>query len=199
VLLTAVPTTINEGSATSLTGTASDASGIDRVVWTFGDGTADTTVTVNSNPNVTTSNNQNKTYADNGAYTVRFRAYDKDNPQTFADRTVNITVNNVAPQNVNPGAPRTVVEGSLQSFAGLATDPGADTLTYTWAWGDGTDNTAGQNVTHTFADQGTFTVTLTATDDDGAATSATTTVTVTNANPTITPVPDQTGTQGPTR
>jgi PKD repeat protein len=78
----------------------------------------------------------------------------------------------------------------------LATDPGADTLTYTWAWGDGTDNTAGQNVTHTFADQGTFTVTLTATDDDGAATSATTTVTVTNANPTITPVPDQTGNEG---
>ena len=59
---------------------------------------------------------------------------------------------------------------------GAFTDPGADTWTATVDYGDGSgaqplplnpDKTF--NLSHFYADNGTFTVTVTVTDDDGAA------------------------------
>lgn len=96
-----------------------------------------------------------------------------------------VTIINVAPT-VNAGADQTVDEGSVVSFSGGFTDPGDDTHTIEWSFGDGSPAVTGTlTPTHVYADDGTYTVTLTVTDDDGGTNSDTLTVTVENVAPTI--------------
>jgi DNA/RNA endonuclease G (NUC1) len=58
-----------------------------------------------------------------------------------------------------------------------SSDPDGDALTFSWNFGDGTTGT-GANVTHTYANAGTFTVTLKVTDVRGLTHSTTTTAKV---------------------
>ena len=70
----------------------------------------------------------------------------------------------------------------------MAADPGADTLTFTWDFGDG-DALQGQGLTsadHIYSDDGVYFVTLTVADEDGAVVSRTLPVLVANVAPTIT-------------
>ena len=60
-----------------------------------------------------------------------------------------------------------------------------DTLTYSWNFGDNTNSITGQNVNHTFVDNGNYNVTLTVTDKDGAVTTQTVVTKVDNVAPTI--------------
>jgi PKD repeat protein len=53
-------------------------------------------------------------------------------------------------------------------FAPDASDPDGDTLSYTWSWGDGTDDSHAHVPLHTFRSVGSKTVTLTVTDSHGA-------------------------------
>jgi PKD repeat protein len=62
------------------------------------------------------------------------------------------------------------------SFSG-GMDPDGHIVTYAWNFGDGTTG-AGSNVTHTYANAGTYNVTLTVTDNYGATDSRSTSVTV---------------------
>ena len=97
-----------------------------------------------------------------------------------------VTISNVAPT-VNAGADQTVDEGSVVSFSGGFTDPGDDTHTIEWSFGDGSPAVTGTlTPTHVYADDGIYTVTLTVTDDDGGTNSDTLTVTVENVAPSIT-------------
>lgn len=67
------------------------------------------------------------------------------------------------------------------TFEATAFDPGADSLTFFWSFGDGTNSTSfypnanstypvqiTETITHAFLSSGSFTVTLTVMDDDGA-------------------------------
>ncbi len=80
----------------------------------------------------------------------------------------------------NPGGPYRATTGAQVSFNGSAsTDPGNETLTYAWNFGDNASGT-GVKPTHAYKASGTYTVTLTVTNTDGLTASATTTATITD-------------------
>lgn len=91
--------------------------------------------------------------------------------------TADVTINNVAPI-VDAGEDRTVTEGETILFSGNFTDPGEDTHTITWDFGDGNNATGTLTPQHTYSDDGNYTVTLTIEDDDGGIGNDTLTVTV---------------------
>lgn len=122
-------------------------------------------------------------YADNGIYNVTLTVRDNDGGVTID--TLTVTVNNVGPTITDISGDTNVDEGTPAYFSATATDPGNDTLTYTWNFGDGTDAVVGQNVNHTFADNGIYTVTLTVSDEDGASTTKTLSTKVNNVAPTV--------------
>ncbi len=171
----AKPTTIKEGESVTFSATATDPGILDTLTysWNFGD---------NTNPVV--GQNVNHTFADNGNYNVVLTVTDKDGGVTT--QTVVAKVDNVAPTIVSIAKPTTIKEGESVTFSATATDPGIlDTLTYSWNFGDNTNPVIGQNVTHTFADNGSYNVVLTVTDKDGGITTQTVVAKVDNVAPTI--------------
>jgi PKD repeat protein len=166
-----------EGSPiTFLAGTVVDP-GADTFVfrWDWGsDGAYDTPWS--------SSNTASYTWADDytGVVTVQVR----DDDGGIGSDTVTVTIENVAPS-VIAGAAQTVDEGSLVTFAGGFTDPGADTHTYQWDFGDGTTASGTLTPTHVYADDGVYTIKLTVTDDDNGVGTDILTVTVLNVAPTV--------------
>jgi PKD repeat protein len=174
--------TVNEGDLVTLDpATFTDAGTADThtAVIDWGDGTVEIGVVTEAGGSGTVSGSH--AYADNGAYTVTVTVTDDDGAAT-AD-TLTITVLNVAPS-VEAGADQTADEGTLVSFSGIFTDPGADTHTVHWDFGDGTSASGTLTPGHIYADDGVYTVTLTVTDDDGGVGDDTLTMTVLNVAPT---------------
>jgi len=162
------PANGDEGSALSFTGSATDVGTSDTLtyLWDWGDG------------NTANTANASYTWGQDGTYTVVFTANDGDGGTDAVQMTV--TVANVAPTASLTG-PTTGNEGDVLSFVGSATDPGSDSLTYAWDWGDGTTGT-GTSPTNAWADEGTYTVALSV--FDGSATDVeTSTVTIANVAP----------------
>lgn len=94
---------------------------------------------------------------------------------------------NEPPADVTTDGPYTGAEGADLTFSATGTDPEGTTVTFAWDFGDG--NTAtGQQATHAYADDGSYTVTLTATDGDGIETVVTTTATIDNVAPAVDPI-----------
>jgi hypothetical protein len=104
---------------------------------------------------------------------------------------------------VNGGADANVDEGSLFSQGGSFTDPGADTWTATVDYGDGSGSQTlalvGKNFTlsHTYADNGTYTVKIRVNDDDTYGEDEVT-VHVANVAPTVSAGSNATITEGST-
>ena len=120
------------------------------------------------------------TFPDDLAGSIGLRVTDGEG---MADSTtVAVSVLNVNPT-VAIQAEATGDEGTAMSFQAQVTDPGTDTHTITWTFGDG-DSASGASVDHAFKDNGSFTVTAKATDDDGGVGSQVFPVTVRNVPPT---------------
>jgi uncharacterized repeat protein (TIGR01451 family) len=101
-------------------------------------------------------------------------------------------LNNAAPQaravaNITSGAsPLTI------NFDGSSsTDAEGDTLSYLWTFGDGSQGASGAQVTHTFAQAGSYPVMLSVTDSHGAVGTATITILVNESS--SNPVPTLSG------
>ena len=95
--------------------------------------------------------------------------------------------------------------GDTFTGAGSFTDPGADTWTGTVDYGDGSgvqplalNPDKSFALSHSYADDGTYTVTVTVTDDDGGVGSDTLVVTVNNVPPSVDAGPDDTIDEGDT-
>jgi YVTN family beta-propeller protein len=122
-------------------------------------------------------------YPDDGVFTVDVCVSDDD--KGVGCDSLQVIVNNVAPT-VNAGQDSLTEEGTSIAFTGSFTDPGADTHTFSWNFGDGSPAVKGSlTPAHAYKDNGTFTVSLKVTDDDGGAGADTVIVIVTNRPPVI--------------
>ena len=190
---------VNEGSQLTFSGSAIDP-GSDTLTyeWDFtysgGQFNADVSGDALTDPK--------NTYNDDGSFTVALRVRDDDSTSQVA--TASVSVSNVLPT-ANAGGPYTGSVGSTITFAGSATDPGNDALTYEWDFEydgqsfktTGSTTQSGVNLTaptYTYASEGSFTVALRVQDDDGASGIVTSTVTVSAGGATPTPVPTSTPT-----
>jgi PKD repeat protein len=137
-------------SAVNFNVTATDANGHDLTyTWDFGDGNGDT----GSAPN--------HTYAGSGDYTATVVVSDGTDS---VQGSVDVRVNTPPTIDTGPGASPTLAEiRETVTFGAMATDTNGDNLTYSWDFGDGT-SMSGENATHDYASDGTYTVTLTVTD-----------------------------------
>ena len=121
------------------------------------------------------------TYGNDGSFTVALRARDTAN-EVSTIATAVVTIANVLPS-ANAGGPYVVEDGTALTFAGSATDPGTDTLTYEWdfEYNGSTFNTVGPTTaagvdltapSYTYPNDGSFTVALRVGDDDGVSSSS---------------------------
>ena len=188
-----IPTTGVEGQSltfnVSATEPGTNANGL-VYTWNFGDGR----ILANAGPGA-----QTHTYVDegSGSFALVLTIADGEGTALTINRTVTIT--NVAPV-ANAGNNATTQEGAAFTFAGSATDVGAqDVLTFCWNYGDGSAQECGVNLrtpTHTYVDNGAFTATLTVTDGDGGTNADTAAITVQNVAPTVNLGNDRTVIQG---
>ena len=183
----------DEGTPVTFGGSATDP-GADTLTFEWDFTFSGTFQTDQSGDGLTVPDN---TYTDNGDFTVALRVRDDDTVSDVV--TAAVTISNVLPT-ADAGGPYEVVDGTPVTFAGSATDPGDDTLTYEWdfEYNGVTFNTGGPTTnsgvdltgpSYTYPSDGVFTAALRVRDDDGVSGVVTAPVTVTVAGPTPTPVP----------
>jgi Ca2+-binding RTX toxin-like protein len=127
------------------------------------------------------------TWPDNGMHVVKVRTHDDDDP-TWIESTTNVTVNNVAPQNVTFLPPTGAAEGTPITLIGTFSDPGTlDTQTIAWTiTGPGNVVVAtGSSATITFTptDDGMYSASFNVTDNDGGVGMTSATFSVANVAP----------------
>jgi len=207
VMLALTASTISENSATSLSGSFSDADANDDhlLVISWGDGTANETIgplgigvsTFGPISHIYRDDSPTGTASDSASVGVTVI----DGDLASASGTATITVNNVAPGlgNVAVGSP--IDENGVATLSGNIVDPGTrDTFTLVVTWGDGSAaqtynypaGTTSFSETHRYVDDdptGTssdrYIINLTLTDDDTGSATATANATVNNVAPTL--------------
>lgn len=165
--------TVNEDQIVFFSGVGQDTQSDQPLLsyhWDFGDGT----VGLGKNPT--------NTYQAEGVYTVTLTVTDDDGD--IGQDTMLVTVTNLAPV-VDAGPDIEVNEDVSVQFRGYAYDTPSDEqfLLYSWNFGD-SNSGAGENPTHIYTNQGTYTVALTVTDDNLVLGTDSLTVTVKNIPPT---------------
>ena len=114
-------------------------------------------------------------YWDNGIYIVTLKV--TDNEHKIDTDTCVVVVNNVAPdayihQIIVPYS-NFILPWDVIIFKGGFIDPGYDTYTYEWNFGDGSSKQYSYEATHQYMEPGVYTVTFTVTDDDFGTSTAT--------------------------
>jgi PKD repeat protein len=146
---------------------------IRNYVWSWGDGTPDTTGT---------SASQSHVFPVAGSYTVTLRVLDKWG-RSSAPVTMGVTTQPEPAGNQPPTAGFTTsCTGRVCAMTNTTTDDGgipSGIRGYLWDWGDATATSTSTNPSHTYAAAGTYTITLTATDVWGRVSTTTRSVTVT--------------------
>ena len=118
-------------------------------------------------------------FVDDGEFLISVEVKDGDGGLTMQQRMV--TVQNVAPVFTEFSLPSGGEQGVAMKFYVSATDPGDDTVTYRFDFGDGTAQLITQdgNVSHKFASADTFEIIICAIDEDGGETCRTDVIPVT--------------------
>ncbi len=106
------------------------------------------------------------TYATTGSFTARLTATDTLGVTSLASLPIGVTV---APSVNFTSSPATPTTGQSVTFTATTRD-GASPFTFTWNYGDGSQDESGSPATHTYSALGIFTVSLTTKDANGAAT-----------------------------
>jgi PKD repeat protein len=157
--------------AFSSTGSSDPEGAALSYAWSFGDGAT------------STSANPSHTYATNGVYVARLTVSDGTNSASSSDITIRIGNSSpiaVASATPSSGAPPLTV---AFSSAGCS-DPEGTGLSYTWAFGDGTNSTAA-NPSHTYLAAGTYAAKLTVSDGVNIVSSSNIVITVSDQAPTV--------------
>ncbi|MDB4882264.1 MAG: hypothetical protein JWL95_1030 [Gemmatimonadetes bacterium] len=189
----------DEGSPVPLDATGSTDADDKKLTyrWNFGDGSC----SAFPEPADCTQAMPNHTYANDGVYKVGlfvYDAYEEEATETF------VTIKNVKPDIFLSVGVTPIDEGSaLLNAGGGFLDPGADFWSATVNYGDG----AGAQtlalfskafaLTHTYADNGSYTISVTVKDDDETSTKSGTQI-VRNVAPTVDAGADKTFTSGQT-
>ena len=128
---------------------------ISSYTWDFGDGQTGTSVQVRHQ------------YKNAGQYTVALQVVDNTDLSNNSDTdTLDITVNE-APKPLIAGG-GVVCAGDKVSLSGKGSfDPDGKIVKYTWNFGDGSPDSSGMDVNHTYGSPGEYTVTLNV--DDGGS------------------------------
>ncbi|UCE37407.1 MAG: DUF11 domain-containing protein [Thermoplasmata archaeon] len=124
------------------------------------------------------------TFSDDGVYTVSFTV--KDSEGHMDTVFVYLTILNVDPEATIDAPLEAEVEETVH-FNAEASDPGDDTLTYEWNFGDGS-SAYGKTVTHEYLASGQYEVTLTVRDEDGGQSVITTIITISDKPPSEPPI-----------
>jgi len=166
-------TTGQEAQLLSWTVVASDPGSGDSLsyAWDFGDGDTASSGTT-----------QQHSYSTSDTFSVTITVSDEDGGSTSA--SLSVLISDEGP-NITSVTSSAGEEGAPITLSGDATNPGSDTLTFSWDPGDGSEALIGDTVTHTYQDDGIYTATLDVTDSDGLVSSATVAVVVSNASPTL--------------
>jgi PKD repeat protein len=146
--------------------------GIRNYVWSWGDGTPDTTGT---------SASQSHVFNVAGTYTVTLRVLDKwgraSSPVTMNVTTLAEPAGNQPPVVTFPQPVCTGRSCAVSSSGTVDNDGGI--RGYSWNWGDGTAVSTGASPSaHLYAAAGSYTITLVVTDNWGRTTTVTRSVTV---------------------
>ncbi len=166
--ITGAPATVAEGTAVTLSGSATDPGVLDTFAYSW-------LVTKNGvEYAVVTGSTLTFTPNDNGTYVATLTVY--DNEGASGTKSATITATNVAPT-ASANFPTSVVRGQSTTFTFAATDAGAadqaSTFTYIIQWGDGTTQTvagpgSGIAIDRAYPTNGTYAIKVSAKDKDGA-------------------------------
>jgi PKD repeat protein len=166
------PATVDEGDVVAFEVDAQHpASTPMRFGWDFGDGT-----TLAPDPS---ARRTFAAYRDDGEYDVTVTVEDASG--RMAERSVRVTVRNVAPTVRGIDRVGAALERSELTLRARASDPGDDRLTFRWDFGDGTvlGPSEGLEVArHAYEREGSYTLTLTVDDGDGGTATYTETIVV---------------------
>ncbi|WP_169978984.1 PKD domain-containing protein [Tautonia rosea] len=155
---------------------ATDPSSIDQAaafkyVWDFGDGTTSTAA------------RPNHTYTTAGTYNVSVTVTDKDGGVGSVTSSITIKSSGLT---ASAGGPYQANEGSPVTLRGSANGTSVGPLAFYWDTnGDGNFDTAGPQISPTFADNGQYTVRLRVSDGSGQQSFDSTTVSVANVAPSV--------------
>jgi PKD repeat protein len=136
--------------------------------WEFGDG------------NTSWKQNATHRYADDGNYTVNLTVTDDANLTNTTSKIIKVA--NVLPMANFAWLPEFPTDLDAINFTSISKDLDGIIVNWTWDFGDG-NVSYGKNVSHQYADSGTYNVTLTVEDDDGATNSTSKDIIVLNINP----------------
>ncbi len=185
----ASPNPVNEGSATTITGSQTDP-GADTFTYSF-DWDNDGNYEIVDQQ----ANNAQYTWNDNGVYTVGVRVRDDDGG--VGTTTTQVTVNDLSPTGATVSGNLGPTEGVQETYSAAPlpnpyTYPDAITG-YEWDWEyDGStfvpSGDTGSSASHIYNNNGTFTIAVRVTDDDGSTAIGTLGVTVSDVSPSISSV-----------